>query len=175
MEYFSRWLCSWPTSARAAEQENAVCLVLSPHAVGFSVRKALALECVNGIVCVLTECSRTAWSDYRGASCPVWFSNLPPTCHLAPLHNRSTWSNWSACQRIPRLTGSSRAVHSPLHVFPFYFSSLSSNGRNTSNYLLRRGCQRDVAGVYYMLLRILRPACFLCEDAPSSALDCITS
>ena len=31
---------SWPTSARAAGQENAVCPALSPPAVGFSVRKA---------------------------------------------------------------------------------------------------------------------------------------
>ena len=90
----------------------------------------------------------------RGASHPVCFSNLSPTCHLVPLHNRSTWSNWSACQRIPRLTGSSRAVHSPLHVFPFYFSPLSSNGRNTSNYLLRRGCQSGVARVYYTVFHV---------------------
>ena len=52
---------SWPTSALAAGQENAVCPVLSPPAVGFSVRKALALECVNGTACVQIECSRTAW------------------------------------------------------------------------------------------------------------------
>ena len=66
---------------------------------------------------------------YRGASCFACFSNLPPTCHLAPLDNRSTWSHWLAlvhlvayrmhcvtCQLQPRLTGSSRAVHSPLHT-----------------------------------------------------------
>ena len=52
---------SWPTSARAAEQENAICPILSPLAAGFSVRKALALECLNGTVCVQIECSRTAW------------------------------------------------------------------------------------------------------------------
>ena len=52
---------SWPTSARAAEQENAVCPILSPLAVGFSVRKALAWECVSGTACVQIECAWTAW------------------------------------------------------------------------------------------------------------------
>ena len=52
---------SWPTSARAAGQENAVCPALSPSAAGFSVRKALALECVSGTACVQIECAWTAW------------------------------------------------------------------------------------------------------------------
>ena len=53
---------SWPTSVRAARQENAVCPALSPPAVGSSVRKAfLASECVSGTACVQIECSRTAW------------------------------------------------------------------------------------------------------------------
>ena len=52
---------SWPTSARAAEQENAVCPILSPLAAGFSVRMALALECVSGTACVQIERSWTAW------------------------------------------------------------------------------------------------------------------
>ena len=53
---------SWPTSVRAARQENAVCPALSPPALGSSVRKAfLASECVSGTACVQIECSRTAW------------------------------------------------------------------------------------------------------------------
>ena len=135
MEYFSRWLCSWPTSARAADQGNAACLVLSPPAVGFSVRKALALESVNGIACVQIDCSRTTWSDYRGASCPVWFLIF---CLPATLSRSTTdpWSNWSACQRVPRLTGSSHTVLPPLPVplLLSYFPSLLFNGRNTSNH-----------------------------------------
>ena len=118
MEYFSRWLCSWPSSARAADQGNAACPVLSPPAVGFSVRKALALESVNGTACVQIECSRTAWSDYPGASCPVWFLIF---CLPATLSRSTTdpWSNWSACQRVPRLTGSSHIVF-PLCLLPSF-------------------------------------------------------
>ena len=113
------WLRSHPTSTRAAEQENAVCPALSPLAGGFSVRKASAVECVNGTACVQIECSWTACSDYRGASCPVWFLIL----RLPATLSRSTtdpWSNWSACQRAPRFTGSSHTVHSPLHVSFLY-------------------------------------------------------
>ena len=129
------WLRSQPTSTRAAELENAVCPALSPLAVGFSVRKALALECVNGTACVQIECSRTAWSDYRGASCPVWFLIF---CLPATLSRSTTdpWSNWSACQRVPRLTGSSHTVLPPLPVplLLFYFPSLLFTGRNASNH-----------------------------------------
>ena len=55
-------------------------------------------------------------------------------------------------------------LYTPLCMVPFvlsYFPSLSFNGRNTSNYLLGRGCQRGVARVYYTLLRTLHPACIL--------------
>ena len=52
---------SWPTSARAAEQVYAGCPSPSPLTLSFSVRKALALESVNGTAYIQIDCARTAW------------------------------------------------------------------------------------------------------------------
>ena len=121
------WLRSHPTSTRAAELENAVCPAPSLLVSGFSVRKASAVECVIGIACVQIKCSFTAWSHYRGASCPVWFlffrlpATLPcSTIDPGPIGQRLCilWHIGCIAQHASGIRA--QKDHSTLYIFPLH-------------------------------------------------------
>ena len=151
-----------------------------PFVCGFSLWKALAVGCVSGTACVQFFFSCTVWSHYRGASCPVGFyfpAFLPPNHalqqFLVPLASVCASRGTSGALRNPpavsRHNRSFHAVHPPFACNvprKTAFPSLTPNGRNTSNYLFWRGCQRDVAGDHYTLPSILRPACFYARTLP---------
>ena len=124
------WLRSQPTSTRAAELESAVCPALSPLVSGFSVRKASAVECVIGTACVQIECSYTAWSHYRGASCLVWFLffRLPATLPCSTTDPGPTgqrlcipWHIWCIAQHASGIQA--QKDHSTLYIYPLHVNT----------------------------------------------------
>ena len=71
-----------------------------------------------------------------GSLLPCLVSSFPPSCHLVPLHNRSSVQLVSMPANT-QINWIFRYCTFPFafSLFLFYFPSLLFNGRNTSNYL----------------------------------------